>query len=258
MKKSSLAAVCGLALLLSSCAKHGLISPGNTIDYCRITTMSGTNPGDLIDTLTFYYNADGTPSHLDRLYVSDGSPKYLFRYDRQGRLLDYIAAFDNGAAEAWTRYYYNEASRMVIDTQYTEVFQYQTWPPAFFAYAFSEVKHYDNLGRIISYKHYVLYQVPGTDSAELMYSQAFTYNREGNLVGLGYDNKINIHRTNPVWQFIDNDYATNNLLPLQQYNAYGLPSEMTFSPGAPFLFDLEAQTMTIRYSCDMPVRKGEY
>lgn len=67
---------------------------------------------------------------------------------------------------------------------------------------------------------------------------------------------VTFHRTNPVWQFIDNDYATNNEISIQpfnaQYNAYGLPSLMPGSNSVPFLFDLEFPTLAIRYSCDMP------
>jgi hypothetical protein len=258
MKNLFFTAACALAFVFSSCVKNRLILQGNTIDYCRITTISGAN-SDFPDTLTFFYNPDGTPSHIDRQDVTDGSPKYLFRYDNQGRLLDYVAAFDNGAAESWIRYYYNEATRTVIDTQYTDARQYQTWPPYYFGFVLSEVKRYDELGRIVSYQHYILYQVPGSDSAELMYSQTYTYDREGDLAGLPHDDKINIHRTNPVWQFIDNDYATNNEISIQpfnaQYDTYKLPILMPGSNSVPFLFDLEFPTLAIRYSCDTPVKE---
>ena len=253
MKKSLLAAIAVAALFFSSCAKHGIIPSGNTIDYCRITSISG---GGFGDTLSFYYNPDGTPSHVERLIVSDGSPKYLFRYDRQGRLLDYVAAFDNGAAESWTRFYYDEPSRTVVDTEYTLAAQYVTWPPAFFGDEVVERKGYDELGRIISYDHFfVLKKADGSDTAEFLTSQTYTYDRAGNVTGLPHDNKVNLHRTNRVWQFIDNDYNNNNTLPVQRYNSDGLPGVMSGSNSTPFLFDLEFPTLTIHYSCDAPLRK---
>jgi hypothetical protein len=256
MKKSLLAAASAFALLLfASCSKHGLIPPGNTIDYCHITTITDTDYTNRIDSLTFYYNPDGSPSHIVASNPGDNSPNYVFRYDSQGRLLDYIAAYANGAAISWIRYYYDEATRTVTDTGYTLATQYLIWPPTYFGDATSEVKHYDELGRIISYEQFVFENVNGVDSSVLFYSRTYTYNREGNVEGGQYDNKINLHRTNRVWQFIDNDYNNNNVLPVHQYNAYGLPSEIPINPSNTFLFSLEFQTLNIHYSCDAPLRK---
>lgn len=250
-----------LTLLLSGCLKHGLIPPGNTIDNCHITSMTFVNAEfNLTDTLTFYYNPDGTPSHIDRAFVDDGSPKYIFRYDGQGRLLDYIGALDNGAAEFWTRYYYNEAARTVLDTTYTDARQYLTWPPEFNGDALTEVRRFDELGRIIRYQHFFLTNIDGADTALPLFSQNFVYNRQGNVEGFTYDDKIDFHRTNHVWQFIDNDYSNNNALPIQQYNAYGLPTEVNFNiptneVGPSVFLGLNYPDFTIHYSCDAPERK---
>ena len=211
MKKAFVALFCVLAVFLSACTKHGLIPAGNTIHYCRITSITFDNLGfGLTDTLTFYYNPDGSPSRVDRAFVDDGSPKYIFRYDKQGRLLDYIGALGNGAAEFWTRYYYDEAHRTVIDTNYTDASEYQTWPPVVLGDALSEVKRYDELGRIISYENRNIFQQNGIDTFVVLYSRTYSYNRQGNITGGQYDNKIEYHRTNRVWQFVDNNYDENN------------------------------------------------
>jgi hypothetical protein len=250
-----MAASAFVLLLFASCAKHRLVPPGNTIDYCHITSITDLDPVHTGDTLTFYYNPDGTPSHIDATVPSDYSPNYIFRYDKQGRLLDYIAAYANGAAVSWIRYYYDEATRTVIDTGYTLDQQYVTWPPANAGDGTSEVKKYDELGRIISNSLFFLSRINGVDTSELWITQTYTYNRQGNVEGYQYDDKIDFHRTNRVWQFIDNDYSNNNVLPVQQYNAYGLPSELLINPSNTFLFSLEFPTLDIHYSCDAPLRK---
>ena len=260
MKKSLLSISCVVALLLSACIKRDLLPPGNTINYCPITSMTFDNLGfDRMDTLTFYYNPDGSPSHIDRAFVDDGSPKFIFRYDSQGRLLDYIGALNNGTAEFWTRFYYDEATRTVIDTSYSLAPQYQTWPPFVVGGAFLvEKRQLDPLGRMISYiQYYVTY-----DTTYSGFLSTYTYNRAGDLAvaGLPYDNKINFNRTNAVWQLLDRDYTTNNLLPIQQYNNFGLPTEFNFN--IPFIggnmsfLGLNYPNFTIYYGCDARTKEG--
>jgi len=260
MKKSLLSASCAFALLLSACIKRDLLPPGNTINYCPITSMTFDNPEIVrMDTLTFYYNPDGSPSHIDRAFVDDGSPKFIFRYDSQGRLLDYIGALNNGAAEFWTRFFYDEATRTVIDTSYSLAPQYQTWPPFAPGGFLVEKRQLDPLGRMISYIQYY----NAGDTTYTGFLSTYTYNRAGDLAvaGLPYDNKINFNRTNAVWQFLDRDYATNNLLPAQQYNKFGLPTEFNFNiPGGggnTIFLDMGYPDFTIHYGCDAPTKKGD-
>jgi TPR repeat protein len=257
MKKSLLSTSCAVALLLSACVKRAFLPPGNTINYCPITSMTFNDEYNFTDTLTFYYNPDGSPSHIDRAFVDDGSPKFIFRYDSQGRLLDYIGALNNGSADFWTRFYYDEATRTVIDTSYSLAPQYQTWPPNVAGGGFLvEKRQLDPLGRIISYaQYYVTY-----DTTYSGFSDTYTYNRAGDLAGLPYDNKINFNRTNAIWQFLDLDYSTHNLLPAQQYNNFGLPTEFNFNiPGSEvniIFLDLNYPDFTIHYGCGAPTKEG--
>jgi hypothetical protein len=264
MKKSLLSTSCAFALLLSACIKRDLLPPGNTINYCPITSMTFMDEYNFTDTLTFYYNPDGSPSHIDRAFVDDGSPKFIFRYDSQGRLLDYIGALNNGTADFCTRFFYDEATRTVIDTSYSLALQYQTWPPFYIGGGYIvEKMQFDPLGRIISYAQY--YVTGDTTLSGSPFPYTYTYNRAGDLAaaGLPYDNKINFNRTNAVWQFLDRDYATHNLLPAQQYNNVGLPTKFNFNiPGSDvneaniIFLDMGYPDFTIHYACDAPTKDG--
>ncbi len=67
----------------------------------------------------------------------------------------------------------------------------------------------------------------------------YSYDINGNLVlpGITYDNKVNIHRTNKVFMFVDRDYSMNNPFTAPAYNGYGLPQTVgTPTPGSVCLF----------------------
>jgi len=56
---------------------------------------------------------------------------------------------------------------------------------------------------------------------------SYSYNADGNLAGHDYDDKINYHRTNRVWMFIDRDYSVNNpVIATYEYNDFGLPTRI--------------------------------
>ncbi len=258
MKKSLLSASCAVALLLSACIKRDLLPPGNTINYCPITSMTFNDEYNFTDTLTFYYNPDGSPSHIDRAFVDDGSPKFIIRYDSQGRLLDYIGALDNGTAQFWTRFYYDEATRTVIDTNYSLAPQYQTWPPFAIGGFLVEKRQLDPLGRIISYTQYFI--EGGTTL--LGFSETYTYNRAGDLAatGLPYDNKINFNRTNAVWR-IPRPRATRptTSCPLSNTTTSGSPPvqfQYLRAAGNLIFLDLNYPDFTIHYGCDAPTKEG--
>jgi hypothetical protein len=249
----------GVALLFifQGCTKRGLSPfPGNTVDYCSIQSLTFLNSLNQ-DTVSFVYDVLGRPIRGNRPINSGEPPGYLFRYDDQGRLQDFIGTYQNGAAEFWTRYFYDDGNRTVRDTTYTLAAQYVSWPPIYYGSEEPAVKHYDELGRIVSRTSSINEIIDGIDSAIIVSTQNFTYDRQGNVEGGGgYDNKINIHRTNWVWQFIDDQYSTNNPYQAQQYNNYGLPTEINYtgvnSPGVSVLFNLNYPQSVVHYSCDAP------
>lgn len=252
-----------LFLIFQGCTKRGLSPfPGNTVDYCSIQSLTFVNGYNSLsgyeqDTVTFVYDALGRPIRGNRPINTDEPPGYLFRYDDQGRLQDFIGTYQNGAAEFWTRYFYDDGNRTVRDTTYTLAAQYVSWPPVYYGFEEPAVKHYDQSGRIVSKTGSINEMINGVDSAVIVSTQNFAYDRQGNVEGGGdYDNKINIHRTNWVWQFIDDQYSTNNPYQAQQYNDYGLPTEINYivvnSPGVSVLFNLNYPQSVVHYSCDAP------
>jgi hypothetical protein len=80
----------------------------------------------------------------------------------------------------------------------------------------------------------------------------------------GYDDKVNLDRTNPIWQFLDRDYSMNNRFIAEKYNAAGLPAIITtedahspFVAPVPFSFlnDLPLP-LTVSYNCELPGMSG--
>lgn len=244
MKKTlSLAAFAGL-LFISACQKSGRHFRGNTVDDCSISTII-LNESNFPDTLTFLYNQRGAPTDAIMTNTGSGNPSYLFHYDLQGRLLDFIGRYDNGAAEFWTRYFYSNDNRTVYDSTYTLVSEYVSWPPPNISGGLrTQIKQYDEQGRVTSIANNFFGNLS---------TQIFRYDHNGNVIGATYDNKVNFHRTNWVWQFVDDQYSTNNPVstsqPIAAYNGYGLPTSL---PHGPTLFGLGFDDVIIRYSCDIP------
>ncbi len=95
---------------------------------------------------------------------------------------------------------------------------------------------YDQENRIV--------KVTQTFNDASVVSILYTYNEAGNLakrytafsaspdlnyttVFGPYDNKVNMHRTHPIWQFIDQDYSHNNPFTADAYNAQVLPLKIS-------------------------------
>ena len=83
----------------------------------------------------------------------------------------------------------------------------------------------------------------------------YTYDASGNLVrpGIVYDNKVNIHRTNKIFMFVDRDFSMNNPFTAATYNGYSLPWTLS-SPGVllPKILFLQRpiDNSTFVYACD--------
>jgi hypothetical protein len=217
-----------------------------------------------MDTLTFFYDALGNPVRVDRAHVNSGSPSYLFRYDRQNRLQDYIGYYGSvsGSGEFWTRYTYSDDNRTVWDTTYTLIPEITSWPPPENEFFLAALKKYDREGRVIQVTGYfngVL--TTGRDTSVEEGTQSYTYDARGDWqIGLTvYDDKINYHRTNKVWMFVDDVYSANNSTPIDAYNLYGLPVKFNFNVDSapepvysPILFGLTYGNTVIEYDCDLP------
>jgi hypothetical protein len=258
MKKYSLPAI-GLAipaclLFICGCQKSGGL-PSQTLvgDLCAIRSLSFSYGSGTNDTITFLYDALGRPVNSIRADVGTGSPRYVFRYDSVGRLQDFIGAYgDTGdyPGEFWTRYTYSEGNRTVWDTTY--IFpEGSTWPPATYADFRSTLAKYDDEGRVIQTTTYI----PPANQFDTtaVYGESFVYDAKGDVEGFTYDDKINLHRTNKVWQFIDFQYSANNPTKIDAYNALGLPVKINFTPGGgTVMLGLAFANTVISYDCELP------
>lgn len=199
---------------------------------CAIDLIKGTNP-DGITKAAFIYDGLGNPKKIKVDNVTTGNPNRLFRYNAQHRLTDYIGAYDNGTFEFWHKYGYNAAGKIVKDTVYIFGLLGAT-PTDYYERRISRLT-YDAQGRV------------ATENG-----LAYNYDSDGNLNnGLIYDHKKNLHRTNPIWQFIDRDYSVNNPIPTISYQS-GFPRKISWSatgPDFPFLSFQFAGDITVKYTC---------
>jgi hypothetical protein len=237
MLKTSITPLC---LLLFTYVFYGCNKPDAPIPYtpdCQIVKLKGgDNAGD---SAIISYNSLRNPTSMIRNYVGTGSPNYFFRYDKQNRLSDVVGAYSgNVSFETWHHYVYGNKkggknNLPVTDSVYTfGTIGNGPLPTDYWSLRYTDFS-YDSYGRIIKAVEVDVRPYPYT--ATIYYH----YNAAGNLDDIttdaparkstvnsisSYDNKINPHRTNPIWQLIDRDYSLNNPSPAVSYNAYGLPT----------------------------------
>jgi len=215
------------SLLLPGCKKDD-DHPDHHLP-CRIQQIKGDLGYSLEDSAVFVYNAKGDPVSVTKTVAATGSPNYLFRYDVHRRLTGFIGVYSDGLHfEFWHRYGYDSKNRIVQDTTYT--FGALTDPPL-----------QGFLERITTYtydaKNRIIRQDGLHPSSGNTYVIRYYYNQQGNLEKieegsfvtlLTYDNKVNMHRTHPVWQFLDRDFSVNNPFEAVSYNTRGLPVKIEF------------------------------
>jgi hypothetical protein len=242
-------------LLFASCKKTSnelagpeeLVAPpngGQTAKNCLITQIVVHDPSYNRTSAIFEYNQKGDPVTITPAIVGTGVPRHEFRYSNNHLLTDYIGAYTNGFFEFWYKYTYDNHKRIIRDTQY--VFGQYLDEPTNSIYVRVTDYTYDDQGRII---HTATTQLQPT---VLTFSSDFTYDANGNLVGpSGYDDKVNLHRTNPIYQFIDRNYSMNNPVAATSYNSTGLPLNFNY-PGFTqsfFLHTIYMDNTTITYEC---------
>lgn len=237
------------SLVFTACRKDGY-HPDRRSE-CRIQQLKG----DFVnsnDSAVFAYNTKGDPVSITRTHTATGYPNYLFRYDVHQRLTEYIGIYSDGLHfEFRYRYGYDRNNLIVTDTLYT--FGALTDPLATLHKEGINNYTYDQRKRII--------RVDGVHvpTGTKLVSQYF-YNQEGNLERveapgggnlIKYDNKVNIHRTHPIWQFIDRDFSMNNPFQAVAYNSHGLPVAIQSPPctfGINFI-DINFMYAEVTYKC---------
>jgi len=249
---------------LSSCTKAYDYLNTHPIPCCRIDSVTVNLQIPATNTQRFHFSYDGAgrPTLIaaqvpNALNYQD----YIFRYDKYGRLKDYIFTDGGGGTYAyiWDRYTY-PAAHTIIDTTYEyqgNVTSPNTNPgnPNDFTYIRTITQ--DALGRTIR----VIFS--SSSYNDTSYTR---YDTQGDAIisGVSYDDKINWYQLSPTWQLVFNDYSTHNpFIPaslefpasITSYDGYGLPTgfqERSAPPGqfGARLMVFDYTTMQVSYSCD--------
>jgi hypothetical protein len=243
-----------ISTLLASCAKStdapleslSKLKGDKELKKCNIVKIIEFSGPYLPATFYFEYDARNNPVRVMPVGGNSLYPVYLFRYDKKGRLCDYIIADKELTGfYGWHRYVYDNKNRIVIDTVY--IFGTYGDVPLNYRQDLSYVTtyEYDSQDRIITATAFYP-TIPGPTAV----AEHYAYDEAGNLVtpGAVYDDKVNIHRTNSVWMFLARDYSVNNPLTMSTYNQYQLPTQTnTLQYYYPFARMLTPQY--IEYDC---------
>ncbi|SFE82382.1 hypothetical protein SAMN05518672_110219 [Chitinophaga sp. CF118] len=256
------AIVFAIALLFSDCNKPDQDYP----QYCQIVQLTNKGNSHSSDyTARFEYDAKGIPLRITRSNAAHSTPNYLFRHDKHNRVSDIIGSYGNGAYgyyfETWHRLKYDAKNRIILDSLFFSGIidnNPKEMPGVLFQQSVITTK-YDDKNRMLKY-HELL-------NGGGFLDRYFHYNNKGNLDSIvtrwddgheyiirysKYDDMVNIHRTNPLWQYLDWDYSTNNRLPTLTSNKYGLPTTIAINSikdDTPYFLTYGIGNMDIQYSC---------
>jgi YD repeat-containing protein len=224
-------------IIFSGCEKIKDIFPKPKTDIvdCRILDLGSvreTNSYSVGGTIS--YNAQGNPVSVTGRGGGTGTTNRKFEYDSLNRLIHYAEIFYNGIAETGHRYSYDRSGKVITDSIYT-----------MYGISGRLILELDEKGRVI--------KTTSTGPYPGMTVTTYNYDERGNLVmpGVVYDDQVNMHRTNKVFQLIDLDYSRNNPFIADAYNKTGLPTRIPVPPKAsPEFLNIPIRGHTITYSCE--------
>ncbi|MEO6314611.1 MAG: hypothetical protein ABIU63_17605 [Chitinophagaceae bacterium] len=214
----------------------------NVYNGCRINQISTAGVYSSF-TRKFSYNGYNDPvsvtGPLGLVNGGTGNPDLVFKYDNKNRLIEFAGLYANGGYEYLHHYKY-EQNRIIIDTvSYFGTYGGALPPDVAYSYL-----RYDNLNRVVQDS----FVSTRGHSAPLVIN--YGYDGAGNRVNGGvYDSKLNPHRTNRIWMFIDRDYSVNNpfFFTAGTYNNSGLPLHVDLN--ASFLWSYYNGPTDISYDC---------
>jgi hypothetical protein len=260
--------------------------PDAHVSVCHITRiilgeLDPARPWDVLQ-MGVTYNAKGNPLSLAELNPGKTiqTPELYFRYDKYGRLSDYMYTVAGGPGYdsatfpfthpfIWHKYAYPRPE-VVADTMLT----YDTGPlngPSPIAKPGTTVYLYqfNAAGKMIATATttYLPDQPPPV-------FQDIAYDARGNrdlsiYTDIRYDSSINPYRTNKVWQLVFQDYSRNcpvyTTSPGTPANPFGLPTRLPFISGsAPvtnfnlYPFNTFIAYYYIEYACSAPKGPIDY
>jgi hypothetical protein len=276
-------AVAAFFSLLFSCRKVAEVfkeDPDAIGKFCRIDTFSFGYPTSQFEQTMVSYNSAGDPEAiLPKFFVlGEQFDDIYFRYDRYHRLRDMIFVVPGGtntaAIDQWRRFSYPRPG-LVIDSLLNydgpgvplgPSFALPSNPPPYISAVVSGYEQ-DERGRTV--RTWTEFPNP-IGPPQPIDTTIIAYDRKGNQIrpGVHYDDKINIYRTNKVWQLIFQDYSTNNPVSydtyttfftssdITTYNRWGLPKQYEETEGMPgyltvFLYQFSLDPdIQVSYSCD--------
>ena len=219
--------IVSLVALFTSCQKE--ITKKDDVPSA-ILPGQGTNCN--IESLSIEPNTAGVHNHLiaydeyqNPKFISSSDPTNIpvrtFKYDSWYRLREFRGEFPNGNFDSWHFYGYDNNGRLAIDTTYYSG-KITGDRPTTYSKAIISQSFYDAQGRVA---HVINQDMRFGFVTEEFYS----YDANGNRVyppgsGVVYDNKINLNRTNDLWQFLSKDYSMNNPFIANAYNVAGYPT----------------------------------
>jgi hypothetical protein len=252
--------------------------------FCKIDTFNFGPPSAYQQQMELSYNADGDPVTewpLTSYLFGSAFDNVFFHYDKYRRPVDIFYVFPDydpsfgfstGDIDLWHRFTYPSPG-IVIDS----LFNYDgpgippvANPPTGYTSLIVSRYQQDEKGRTIRTD---IKSVNSLGSSTFSYYTE--YDRKGNKVAPGavYDDKINIYRTNKVWQLLFQDYSLNNRIyavtggnpyppSIVSYDKWGLPLLLATNPAQqelPFFNGLFPYYtyMSVSYSCDDAASKQQ-
>jgi hypothetical protein len=211
--------------------------------YCRIESLwlNPHAPGQRF--ILILYDQFENPVAITAPHVSTGSPYRTFKYDNLHRLREYRGEYANSTYQFWHFYGLDQNGRIGRDTMYIFGGIGPTGPTNYFERTISQFT-YDAQGRMI--------KIVTDTQMDASHSEAnLTYDASGNVVrpGTVYDNKMNMNRTNDIWQFLNRDYSANNPFTASEYNTTNYPTVFNSSTNILWLEDYWLNSSQIGYGC---------
>jgi hypothetical protein len=242
-------------LQLTACKKIEqaiLKDPCSDIKFCNV--QSYVYPGAAPyysdpNTATFTYDALGNPLAVNNTRVGTGIPNLVFKYDASHRLTEFQRPYSNGLFEQWFKYVYDASGKIIADTSYVFGTITPSWPPTGSHQRRYTTYTYDNTCRVIKT---TTIGIGGPEDGFPPNVFTYSYDATGNLIrpGITYDDKVNIHRTNKIFMFVDSDFSMNNPYTAPGYNGYGLPQIAGSATSGAYFLARPVANAAFAYECD--------